>query len=245
MSHAHPDSRMSLLCSALAICAFGGGVAQAQSASAIPGWAAVMTDGIEYRIAPEPLHRIGGNGSTGVGIESRVATPAGAALLLQSIRADEFRGRRIRFAGWLRTEDVEGQTGLLARVDGEGVVETSDYMIGHAVTGTTAWRHYEVVLDVPRDAIGITFGVQLTGTGQVFADDFSFEAVDATVAVTGRSGDVLIPAASPAADGNGDGVVQAGAPRGPHAAQLLQQEQKYAHTPLRPRNLDFEQVPEI
>lgn len=253
----HPNSRISPFVPALAICVMAGSAIQAQQRSAIAGWTAVTTDAGEYSIAPEPLRRTGGYGTMGVEIASRVASPTGSALLLQSIRADEFRGRRVRFAGWLRTEDVDGQSGLLARVDGAGVVQTSDYMVGHPVMGTTAWRHYEIVLDVPRDAVGITFGLQLTGTGQVYADDFALDAVDEGIAVTGGAGNVIFPTQNLAAggsgnggsgnggSGNGGGVIQAGAPRTLNTAQLRDQERKYSRAPLRPTNLDFERVPEI
>jgi hypothetical protein len=46
------------------------------------------------------------------------------------------------------------------------------------VKGTTDWTRYEVVLDVPEAALRLAFGPVLTGTGQVWADDFALDVVD-------------------------------------------------------------------
>jgi hypothetical protein len=57
-----------------------------------------------------------------------------------------------------------------------------------AIKGTTDWKQYEVVLDVPKEgAAQIYFGVLLAGKGQVWVDDFKFEAVDNSVKTTGRA----------------------------------------------------------
>jgi hypothetical protein len=73
-------------------------------------------------------------------------------------------------------------------------------------------------LDVPKDGTAlIYFGVLLAGKGQVWVDDFKFEAVDNTVKTTGRAGETGKAAARPV-----------------------------PNLPTEPRNLDFEQLsPEL
>ena len=48
------------------------------------------------------------------------------------------------------------------------------------IVGTTAWKPYQVVLEVPDEAARIAFGCLLAGEGAVWCDDFEFEIVDNT-----------------------------------------------------------------
>ena len=45
------------------------------------------------------------------------------------------------------------------------------------VTGTTDWKRYDVVLDVPEKTVAIAFGFFLNGKGEVWANDFKLEGV--------------------------------------------------------------------
>jgi len=65
-------------------------------------------------------------------------------------------------------------------------VLTSDYMETRPVRGASDWAKYDVVLDVPRTAVGISFGFALVGTGQAWLDDATFEIVNADVRTTGH-----------------------------------------------------------
>jgi len=40
-----------------------------------------------------------------------------------------------------------------------------DNMQKRAINGTTGWQRYEVVLDVPKDATVVAFGILLNGGG--------------------------------------------------------------------------------
>ena len=62
-----------------------------------------------------------------------------------------------------------------------------DNMQDRSIKGTTDWRRYEVVLDVPKDATGIALGILLTGTGEVWLNGARFEVVGSDVAVTGSN----------------------------------------------------------
>jgi AraC family transcriptional regulator len=54
------------------------------------------------------------------------------------------------------------------------------------IMGTRDWASYSIVLDVPRDAAEIHFGILLDGRGRVWADDFTFEVVGRDVETTSR-----------------------------------------------------------
>src|SRR6185436_2332294 len=69
---------------------------------------------------------------------------------------------------------------------GEQRLLALDVMNDRAVSGTTDWKMYSVVLDVPSDAKNIFLGVLLNGKGQIWADDLTFEIVDRNIAVTNK-----------------------------------------------------------
>lgn len=105
--------------------------------------------------------------------------------LMQSFYADDYRGLRVRFGGWMKTYRVSGWAGLWMGVDTETLEEVAfDDMEDRAVSGTSDWTHYDVVLDVDQYATVINIGVKLYGTGQVWLDDCTFEVVDKGVPVT-------------------------------------------------------------
>ena len=107
------------------------------------------------------------------------------ASLGQSIAADEYRGNRVRLSGWLKTVNA-GAASFWMRIDGEQRQLGFDNMSGRAVSGTTDWKMYSVVLDVPNDAKNIFLGVLLIGKGQTWADDLMFEVVDRNIVVTNK-----------------------------------------------------------
>jgi hypothetical protein len=59
-----------------------------------------------------------------------------------------------------------------------------DNMCDRKIVGTNDWKKYEIVLDVPADGTKLGYGVILSGVGQVWVDDFTFEIVDQEVDVT-------------------------------------------------------------
>jgi hypothetical protein len=107
--------------------------------------------------------------------------------LVQAFKADKYRGKRLRMSAYVKAKDVEGWSGLWMRVDGQEKSPLAfDNMQERPIKGTKDWKQYEVVLDVPEDAFSITFGILLAdGEGQVWVDDFKFEAVGKNVKTTG------------------------------------------------------------
>ena len=122
-----------------------------------------------------------------------------SATLGQMFPATKYLGKRIRFRGYLKTENANS-VGLLVRVDGQknGRVIRGyevpellgfDNMSSRRVTGTTNWSSYEVILDVPDDATFLYLGFLSSGEGTAWADELSLEVVGALgegPPVTGR-----------------------------------------------------------
>lgn len=198
------------------------------------GWyAAGSTVPGEYRIALEPLRRPGGTGFVGATIQGSVETPNASGLVVQSIRADDYRGRRIRLTAWLRTAaDAAAEARLWMRVDGTSGTQVSDYMLDRPVTGTRDWAQYAVVLDVPSNALGISFGIAFSGRGQVWADDLAFEKVGNDVATTGSATNV--------ADGHDGNGLELRALRVELSALRPADLEGYRFAPTRPLDLGFE-----
>ena len=70
------------------------------------------------------------------------------------------------------------------RVDKDKTAVAFDNMQNRPIKGTELWRVCDVVLDVPQDATGISFGILLSGTGEVWMNHVTFEVVGDSVPVT-------------------------------------------------------------
>ncbi len=103
----------------------------------------------------------------------------GHVTVSQTIAADAYRGKRVRFAARIKAEKVRGWTGLMMRVVGNDQrVLGFDDMSTRPVRGNADWREAQVILDVEADASAISFGVRLTdGEGKVWIDALRFEEV--------------------------------------------------------------------
>jgi hypothetical protein len=112
----------------------------------------------------------------------------GGGTLMQSIAAKNYLGKRVRLSGYVKSQNIAREAGLWMRVDGPGApprMLAFDNMQDRAIKGTIDWQRYEVVLDVPDSAVGISFGVRLEGTGEVWLNNAEIEVVSTTVPTTG------------------------------------------------------------
>ncbi len=105
--------------------------------------------------------------------------------IMQQFSAKSFLGKRVRFSGFVKTEEVDDWCGLWMRIDNAlSVVLKLDNMQSRPIVGTTEWNHYACVLDVPQDAAILNIGILLIGKGQVWLDNVSFQEVDLNVPTT-------------------------------------------------------------
>lgn len=112
-------------------------------------------------------------------------SPVQHLYLDQQIRADRYKGRRIRLTGYVKyakPTNSLGQTRLLLQIEGpDGRRLGRDQMDGREITVSTEWTRHDLVLDVPGAAIIIWFGIEQSGPGQTWVDDLSLAIVDAAV----------------------------------------------------------------
>lgn len=142
----------------------------------------------DYRIELEPT---GGRAGTPAALlRSAVAEPGGFVTLMRHVPAAPYRGGHVRLRALLKTEGVVRRAGLWMRVDRRGdplEVLAFDNMGDRPVRGTTAWRRYEVVLDVPAGADEVYYGALLEGAGRLWVDEVTLEPVGVDVPVTEES----------------------------------------------------------
>ena len=131
----------------------------------------------QYEVAVDrTVARSGGASGT---IRSVVSEPQalwGHCSLMQRFRADAYLGQRLQMSAYVRTEDVVGQVDLWVRTVGpeRRVLSLAD-VHDRPLRGTMDWHLVEIAVHVPEDSVLIEFGVDLSGKGQVWVDDFRFE----------------------------------------------------------------------
>lgn len=110
----------------------------------------------------------------------------GVVSLSQSFRPESIRGKRIQLTAWARSQEIDGYGFFWLRVDGKEIEDilAFDNMSVRTLRGTNEWRAYRIVVDVPTEAASVVFGAYLSGIGQLWVDDFSFETVSTSTAVT-------------------------------------------------------------
>ena len=158
--------------------------AQARDSTAPAGWS-IAAEGSGIPVGQKPAdyavevdREVTHGGKAVLSIRSVGEKPEAFRSATQFLKADAYRGKRIRLAGSLKSREVDEFSGIWLRVDGPGGVLGFDNMDHRQVKGTTDWARSEVVLDVPEVAARVAFGVLLMGKGQVWADDLSLEVVD-------------------------------------------------------------------
>ena len=93
---------------------------------------------------------------------------------------EKYRGKRVRYTGWLRSKDIKnGWAGMWMRIDGqqEGEVLGFDNMADRPVKGTSGWTKFQIEMDVPVSARTLVFGFLLSGDGTLWGDDFQMDIV--------------------------------------------------------------------
>ncbi|MBS1715196.1 MAG: peptidase S41 [Armatimonadetes bacterium] len=110
---------------------------------------------------------------------------AGFGNMMQSVDAQPFRGKRVKFRAAVRFEKAGdfGQCQLWMRVDRKNGEQGFFNNMGDRPVRTSTWAFYEIVGDVAADAESVNFGMLMVGSGSAFLDAASLgEASGATTA---------------------------------------------------------------
>lgn len=159
--------------------------------STIKGWMVTGTNPEMYQV--ELDGRVSHKGGNSVSLrsgEGQDVTTNHFATVMQQFQAEAYKGKRMRFTGFVKAEEVEGWSGLWMRIDDKQQnVIGFDNMERRAIKGTAEWNLYACVLDVPEEATAISIGILLSGKGKVWLDACGFEEVSLNVPVTSGEGD--------------------------------------------------------
>jgi len=107
-------------------------------------------------------------------LRSTKASAQVVATLRQTIKADTYRGKHLRFSGDIKVEHVEQQAGLYIRTNKQGERLRPE----NVVQGTHDWMRYEATIPVPEDALFIRFGLVLYSTGQIWLANAQLEVIE-------------------------------------------------------------------
>ena len=157
------------------------------------GWDRKESKPLTYRIYIEDS--AGQNHGNAATIKSIVSKTGGFGNLMQTFAAGRYKGKRIRMTGYMKAKDVFDWAGFWLRVDDSSKNKQLTFDNMHdgykdrSITGTTGWKKYEIVLDVPEEAAHIAFGALLTGTGQIWFEKINFDIVDKSIPTTARPAD--------------------------------------------------------
>jgi hypothetical protein len=173
--------RLLLAAAALPLMPMMGGLALAKLPD---GWIKAGDRPNAYDMDVDPTALFGGKPSARV--RSKEKAIDGFGTLMQTVKAGDYRGKRVRLTANVKTENVEDWAGLWMRVDSGNRRATSfDNMEDRPMKGTLDWKPYQVVLDVDNEADAVAFGILLEGTGTVWLNQARIEVVDKTVPTTG------------------------------------------------------------
>ena len=169
---------------ALAALAAGGG--SGLSAQMPDAWVLVGPDEADYRLRLD--REVAHSGGSSMRLEARGNRRRSQWVAsVQMVDATAYRGQRMRLRGYLRADDVDSG-GLWVRVDGilEGryAMLALDNSEDRRVEGTRDWESRDIVVDVPPEGVTILLGAMITGDGELWVDDLTFEPVPADVLLT-------------------------------------------------------------
>ncbi|MEF3327398.1 MULTISPECIES: hypothetical protein [Oceanobacillus] len=107
------------------------------------------------------------------------------ATMMQMFKANRYKGKRVRLSSYICTKGVKNSAGMWMGVKDtmEELVQL-DNMSNRPVKGSTDWKLYSIVLDVPNNSTTILFGIILSGKGTVWANQFFLEEVNENIPTT-------------------------------------------------------------
>ena len=163
---------------------------QTQTQRAPTGWILAGTTPANYRTGVDGANM---HGSSRSAYLTSISESHGFGTLMQTISAAKYAGKRLRLRGSVKSENVADWAGLWMRVDKGQESVAFDNMQNRAIKGAQEWGVHDVVLDVPADATSISFGVLLTGGGEVWLSDVSLEEVGMDTPTTAMNSRASLP----------------------------------------------------
>lgn len=127
--------------------------------------------GVDYYIS---------QGKSSIYLKSKeIVTHEEFGTLMCTIKADQYRGKRLRLTAVIKTEYVKGWAGLWMGITGENAeLLAMDNMRNRPIKHTKNWQSHSIILDVEENASEIAIGVLLFGEGCIWVTHLQLEEVD-------------------------------------------------------------------
>ncbi len=150
------------------------------------GWTG--ESGAYFLVGTDTNVKHGGNASAFIKSKFNEERNAGTGLV-QYLKADVYRGKRVRLSGWVKGTVGFGMAYPWMRVTADhqqGEWLSYDNRVGEGFVVRSDWTSFTIVLDVPERAAAISIGFVLNGRGHVWLDDWTLEVVENSVASTNQ-----------------------------------------------------------
>jgi hypothetical protein len=135
-----------------------------QTGPALTGWHAIPPGTVSAD------DRVAHTGRWSVRLQRDAQSAGTSSVITRSLPVD-FQGGTVELRGYLRLQDVSGNAGLWMRQEADGQTLTLENMWSQQVKGTRDWAQYRITLPFNPEAQRLFFGVLVTGTGTLWADD--------------------------------------------------------------------------
>lgn len=108
---------------------------------------------------------------------------------MQTIRADAYRAKRVRFSIYVSTRGADAATIAIGADDQNGTQVTGKFMLvdqrrEFPLRGNVGWTQLTMVIEVPEEAVVLNYGAFLLGNGVLWADTARVEIVEMTTPLT-------------------------------------------------------------
>jgi hypothetical protein len=135
-----------------------------QTGTALTGWFANPPGTVS--IDDSVFH----TGPRSVRLRRDAQSPSNFSVITRKLPVD-FSGGAVELRGYLRLKDVSGSAGLWLRQDGHGQMLSLENMQSRQLKDTHDWAQYSITLPIDPRAEQLFFGVLISGTGTLWADD--------------------------------------------------------------------------
>ena len=148
--------------------------------SHIKGWVLVGKNTKAYQSGIDK--NIKYSGSASAFLSCNIKTTNNWANLMQTIKADAYKGKRIRLSAWVKTANKGNLAILWVGINNARSTETPG--TNKFIPWNSDWKQYSLVLDVDTSGAFIEFGIMLHDTGKAWIDDVKMEIVDKSIPLT-------------------------------------------------------------
>jgi AraC-like DNA-binding protein len=151
----------------------------------IPGWIVTGSMPKLYSVLMDSETNYKGAKSIILKNKSEMLEPGAFCTILQQFKAANYIGKRVRFSGYIKSQEIKELGGLWMRINSSTAdILKIDNMQDRPIKGNTDWTYYSVVLDVPENSAIINIGMFLNGIGKLWAAGLTFDIVDKSVSTT-------------------------------------------------------------